>query len=168
MNSLPTAKPAMGTIIPKGNYIATIVKAEMKQPKDENRPMYYSAETDVIDPVSGASMGKFWISLYESEAPLILYQIRRFIDALELPLTGDFELRDLTKITVGKKLRVDITPEERKDGKPAQRSVVDISGECFYPINNAVANAAEEVFGGDTPFVPDAAPQTAAPVMSSY
>ena len=63
----------------------------------------------------------------------------------------------------GKELEVDIMPEERKDDKPAQRSVVDISAECFYPtggVNPAPVEFPEAI----------AAPeQTATPqVMASY
>lgn len=157
MSSLPTEKPSMGTIIPKGHYLAKIRKAEMRQPKDDTKPMYFTAECDITDPVSGTAMGKFWINLFESEAPLARYQLSRFIQALALPIQGEFELKDLTKMVTGKELKVDICPEERKDGKEPQRSVVDISAECFYPAVSPTLQAAEEVFSGQTP-----------PVMASY
>lgn len=149
-NSLPTEKPAMGTVIPKGNYIATIRKAEMRKPKDESKPEYLNLEMDITDPVSQTPMGKFWTLLTESEAPLPRYQLSRFITALRLPIEGDFELKDLTKMVINKQLRVDICPEERKDDQPPQRSVVDINvGQIFYtmeePTVDAIA-AAEAVF----------------------
>jgi len=140
-NSLPTEKPAMGTIIPKGHYLAKIRKSEMKTPKNETRPDYFTAECDITEPASGASMGKFWINLFESEAPLVRYQLSRFIQALRLPIQGDFELKDLTKMVNGKELEIDIMPEERNDDKPPQRSVVDISAECFYPVGTSAAVA---------------------------
>ena len=155
MSTLPKEKPSMGTIIPKGHYNAKIKKAEMRQPKDENRPMYFSAECDITDPVSGTEMGKFWINLFESEAPLARYQLSRFITALNLPIQGEFELKDLTKMVNGKELEVDICPEDKPD---PQRSVVDITAECFYPKNN-ILQTAEEVFSTQ-----DQAP----PVMASY
>lgn len=139
MNSLPTEKPATFSVIPKGQYIATIKKAEMRQPKEAGKPAYYSAEADITDPVSKASLGKFWINLFESNAPLCLYQISRFIKALNLPLAGEFELKDLTKMTVGKQLMIDICPD--KDGK---RSVLDIDADIFYPI----AATPEDLLGG--------------------
>lgn len=135
MNSLPKEKPSQGNLIPKGNYRAKIKKAEMRSPKDVNRPDYFSAECDVTDPVSNTEMGKFWINLFESEAPLVRWQLSRFIQALGLPLEGEFDLKDLTKMVNGKELMVDIQPEERTDGKPPQRSVVDISADCFYPMD---------------------------------
>lgn len=141
MNSIPTEKPAMSSIIPKGCYIAKIVKAEMKQGKDESKPPYFSAECDITDPASNTSLGKFWINLFESEAPLCRYQLGRFITALNLNLKGEFELKDLTKIVNGKSLAVDICPEDKPD---PQRSVVDITAECFYPLEDKKSKKEEE------------------------
>ena len=157
MNSLPTEKPSMGTIIPKGQYLAKIRKAEMKQPKDDTRPMYFTAECDITDPVSGSAMGKFWINLFESEAPLARYQLSRFIKALNLPIQGEFELKDLTKMVVGKELKVDIMPEDKPE---PQRSVVDIAANCFYPVVDPALQAAEAVMSAPT--------EQAPPVMASY
>ena len=153
MNSLPSEKPSTGAIIPKGQYLAKIKKADMRQPKDEKRPMYFTAECDITDLVSGAPMGKFWINLFESEAPLTRYQLARFIKALNLPIQGEFELKDLTKMVNGKELKVDICPEDKPE---PQKSVVDISAQCFYPVEEPVMQAAEEVLT-QTP-----------PVMASY
>lgn len=158
MNSLPTEKPSMGTIIPKGQYLAKIRKADMRQPKDDTKPMYFTAECDITDPVSGTSMGKFWINLFESEAPLARYQLSRFIKALNLPIQGEFELKDLTKMVTGKELKVDIMPEDKPE---PQRSVVDISAQCFYPAVDPTLQAAEITF---TP--PEETIST--PVMASY
>lgn len=165
MNELPVNKPAMNNIIPKGRYVGQIIKAEMKQPKDPERPMYFSAECDITDPQSNTNMGKFWIRLFESEAPLVRYQLSRFITALKLPITGEFELKDLTKVVVNKKLFIDIAPEERKDNNPPTQSVVDINGECFYPVDELQrANEAVEAAIADTFATPNEAPV----VQSSY
>lgn len=156
MNSLPSEKPSTGAIIPKGQYLAKIKKADMRQPKDDTKPMYFTAECDITDPVSGTPMGKFWINLFESEAPLTRYQLSRFIKALNLPIQGQFELKDLTKMVNGKELKVDICPEDKPE---PQRSVVDISAQCFYPVNEPAMQAAEEVL---------TASNNQPPVMASY
>ena len=156
MNSLPSEKPSIGTVIPKGQYLAKIKKADMRQPKDETKPKYFSAECDITDIESGNPMGKFWINLYESEAPLTRYQLARFIKALELPIQGQFELQDLTKMVNGKKLKVDICPEDKPE---PQRSVVDITAQCFYPVTEPAMQTAEAVF---------TASEQAPPVMASY
>lgn len=145
MNSLPTEKPSMSSVIPKGCYIAKIVKAEMKTPRS-GKADYFSAECDITDPVSNTGMGKFWINLFESEANLPRYQLARFIRALNLNIQGEFELRDLTKMVNNKKLMVDICPD-----KDNERSIVDISADCFYPIEpkttrDAVEAEINEVF----------------------
>lgn len=167
-NSLPTEKPAQGGIVPKGQYIGEIKKAEMRQGKDETKPPYLNLEVDLTDIVSGTAMGKIWVILTESESPLPRYQLSRFIQALNLPISGDqeFELKDFTKMVIGKKLRLDVAPEERKDGKEAQRSVVDISAEIFYPLEESDTG---EVQTPDFPEAVIAAPtDPAVPVTSRY
>lgn len=154
-NSLPQEKPASNFVIPKGQYEGVIKKAEMKQPKDDAKPQYLSVEIEALDTVSGASAGKIWAIFTESEAALPRYQLSRLIKALNLPITGEFELKDLTKVIVNKKMLVDIVPEERTDGKAPQRSVVDVnSGEIFYPIEAvpAIATAPDTIAEMDIPF----------------
>ena len=121
---------------------------------------------EVHDPISKEKVGDVFINLFESTAPLVLYQISRFIKALNLPITGDFELKDLSKMVVGKELEVDLMPEEPQPGKTPQRTVLDISAECFYAKGS---NPAEEDWEFPEPLtsVPDEAPNTAAP-QSSY
>lgn len=133
-NSLPTEKPSNGTLIPKGQYIATIEKAEMKQGKDETKPPYLNLQMDIVDEASETPMGKLFTILTEAEHPLPRFQLRQFIKALHLPIEGEFELKDLTKMVVGKKLKVDIVPEKTNDGEDPKRSVVDVNtGDIFYP-----------------------------------
>lgn len=141
MNSLPTEKPSMSSVIPKGSYIAKIVKSEMKTPKS-GKADYFSAECDITDPASNSSMGKFWINLFESEANLPRYQLARFIKALKLNIQGEFELKDLTKMVNGKSLVVDICPD-----KDNERSIIDISADCFYPLDEVETadTVAEEI-----------------------
>lgn len=152
MNSLPdpNQKPAIGNVIPKGRYIAKIAKAMMKTPKPRTDgstgPDYLVAECDITDPVSNTRMGKFWINLYESEAPLVRYQLARFINATGIRISGEFELKDLTKLVNGKQLMVDIKPEEKKDGSAPTRSIVDIDAECFYPLEVGEFDLPDEVF----------------------
>lgn len=176
-NSLPKEKPATSFVIPKGQYVGTIKKAEMKQPKDTSKPEYLSVEMECTDPDTQAAVGKLWIILTESEAALARFQLSRFITALELPITGEFELKDLTKIIVNKSLLVDVIPEENKDGKPAQRSILDINaGNIFYPIGQSPAPATmaytpvahTPVAEMETPFTVDAVAPAAPIVHSQY
>lgn len=136
-NTLPDENSGNNSIIPKGKYRAKIAKSEMKTPNQDKgpKPDYFSAECDVTDPASGTPMGKFWINLYESNANLCQWQLKKFIEALSLPIEGEFELKDLTKMVNGKELMVDIKVEQ--DNRGNDRSVVDINaGDCFYPVAN--------------------------------
>lgn len=136
-NSLPTEKPSNGALIPKGQYIATIEKAEMKQGKDETKPPYLNLQLGIMDEASETEMGKVFTILTESEHPLPRFQLSRLIKSLHLPIEGEFELKDLTKMVVGKKMRVDIVPEDTKDDEKPTRSIVDINaGNIFYPLHD--------------------------------
>ena len=161
MNSLPTEKPSMSSVIPKGSYIAKIVKSEMRTPKS-GKADYFSAECDITDPASNSSMGKFWINLFESEANLPRYQLARFIKALKLNIQGEFELKDLTKMVNGKSLVIDICPD-----KDNERSIVDISADCFYPLDevetaDTVAEEINNVFTAPMDAAGEAVPNRAA------
>ena len=139
-NTLPKENTSQFAVIPKGSYIAKIAKSEMKTPKSEiPKPDYLNVECDITDPATNTSMGKFWIRLFESEANLPRFQLRRFIEALNLNITGEFELKDLTKMINGKSLVVDICPD--KEGK---NSIVDISADCFYPLSQLESQTYEE------------------------
>ena len=90
-----------------------------------------------------------------SDSDYSRYKLKRFIEALELPIKGSFELKDLTKMVQGKKLRVDVAIDDRGD---QPKAVVDIfTNEIFYPLEDKtpVINAADaldeevaDVFGG--------------------
>lgn len=164
-NTIPTEKPAFGTIIPKGTYIGTIVKAEMKTPKyDETKtkPDYLSIQMKITDPASNIEMGMIFPIFTESEAPLPRYQLGRFIKALGLPITGEFELKDLTKMVVNKQLRVDVCPEKTTDGSDPKKSVVDIDAECYYPLTEDRTESIANVFAENP------APSNTAVTTSSY
>lgn len=171
-NALPQEKPATSFIIPKGQYLGTIKKAEMKQPKDASKPEYLNLEIECVDPTTSTPAGKLWVILTESEAALARYQLARLIKALNLPITGEFELKDLTKIIVNKELMVDVTPEDRKDGKPPQRSVLDVNaGEIFYPTNVMPSTTPVDTLPEiETPFAMDSIPavQPSPSVYSQY
>ena len=132
-DKLPKDKP--NVVVDKGTYYATIDQAEMKSPKDPQKPQYLSLTLNLQN-VEGKSMGKVFDILSASEHELVRYKLARFIDALKIPLTGMFELKDLAKVVVGKKLIVDITTEEKEGYAP--RAVVDIfTNQIYYSIDNA-------------------------------
>ena len=135
-NQIPDEKPDNGfTKVPKGTYIANIVKAEMKASKaDPPKPDYLSLSLECLNE-KGETIGTVFDNLTQSQSPLPLYKIKRLIQALEIPINDTFNLKDLTKIIVGKQLKVDIDVTTF-NGK--ERSQVDISNEIYYPVNNPI------------------------------
>lgn len=130
-DSLPTSKPVQ--TIPAGTYTATIATAEMKKAKDPAKPDYLSVRLDILDD-KGNKLGSVFDILTESEAQLARYKLHRFITALELKLTS-FELKDLTKIVVGKQFKVDLKIENQEGY--AARTIVDaLAGEIYYPFSD--------------------------------
>lgn len=149
-DTLPSDKPFQ-TPEP-GCYIGLIEKAEMKQPKDTSKPMYLNLQIALTD-AQGKSHGKVFDIITESEQSLARYKLGRFIKALELDLTGEMELKDLTKIVVNKKFLVDITV--KADMKNIDRATVDaLKDEIYYPMSQAqekIGLAVEEagIWGSD-------------------
>jgi hypothetical protein len=140
-NSLPSDRPN-ATAAP-GQYYATIEKAEMKTPTTPGKKDYLNLTLNLTDK-DGKSAGKIFDILSESDADIIRYKIQRFITALEIPINGAFELKDLVKIVPNKKLIVDITVDDPKKKDPnspySPKAVVDVfSGQIYYPIAEAAA-----------------------------
>lgn len=133
------------TIVPKGRYTAKIKKAEMKQPKDETKPKYLSLQYTLTE--NGKTVANVFDALYESDAQLLRYKLKRFIEALKLPITGNFELKDLCKMVVNKSFTVAITTEEYNNNT---RNVVDVFDDTIYEAIGTTE--APQVDNDDLPF----------------
>lgn len=124
-DNLPNSIPGGDfPLIPKGKYKATIEKAEMKQPKDEQRPPYLSLVWNVFDE-NGKSLGKLFDNLTESDSDYVRFKIRSFIEAIDVNLGKTFELRDLTKVSVGKTCIISITIDDRGNQPKNQINIFD-------------------------------------------
>lgn len=153
-NELPNSKPAGFTTIPKGRYLGTIEKAEMRQGKDTSKPPYLSIQWGLTK--DGKPMGKFFDLITEpGDAEIPRYKLKRFIQALELPITGNFTLADLAKMVPNKSAFIDITVDEKSE--PARNQVDVFTGEIYYSVNEANTN---EVNAEDAADVADFFPQT--------
>jgi hypothetical protein len=141
-NSLPNSNP--GALPEKGTYYATIKKAEMKAAKTAGKPDYLNLQLGLTKP-DGKGAGTIFDIIAESENEIARYKIQRFITALQVPITGTFELKDLVKIVQNKQLIVDITIQESKDGYPAKAIVDVFSGQIYYPMSDAA-----QLFGAET------------------
>ena len=135
-NALPSDKPNDGfALIPIGRYKAQIIKAEMKQPLDQNKPEYLNLTIECLDK-NDKREGLIFDVITESAASLPMYKLGRLIKALELPMGDTFELKDLIKIVVNKPFYVDVNHDTYNGKEKAQ---VDISKEIYYPLDTAEA-----------------------------
>lgn len=137
-DSLPKTRP--NQTIPAGHYTAIVATAEMKPSKDTTKPNYLSVRLDIVD-MHGNKVGSVFDIFTESEASLVRYKLQRFITALKLSIPS-FELSDLPKIIVNKKLEVDLKIEQQEGYAP--RTVVDAtSNEIYYPVDDYPFNATD-------------------------
>ena len=158
-DALPNGKP--DNVPTNGTYYANIEKAEMKPPKDPTKKPYINVTLALKDK-EGKSVGKIWDKITESDHDLMRYKLQRFITALEIPLSGTFELKDLCKIIPGKNFVVDIMREEREGQRP--QGVVDIfTNEIYYPMSQA--SEIFEIVGG-SPFINAADALDAQPTLA--
>jgi hypothetical protein len=133
-DALPSDAP--NNLPEDGQYRAKIEKAEMKvSPTSGNTYLNLALALSK----DGKGYGKIFDIITESDNDIQRYKLRRLIEALNIPMHGSFELRDLTKIIVGKSMLVDVI-QEHKEGK-RDKAVVDVfKGLIYYPIEEA-ANA---------------------------
>lgn len=132
-DSLPNAPQA--NVIPAGAYIATIEKATMKQPKDNEKPPYLNLQLDIKD-AAGKSYGKLFDIITESESEYMRYKLRCFIQAIDVNLGNVFELRDLTKVCVGKKCEVTIVVDDKSS--PPRSQINMFAADMYKRISNVV------------------------------
>lgn len=174
-DKLPDSNPT--DLLPAGYYQFTVAKAEMKQPKDLQKPPYLNV-TLALTNAAGARCGTFFDIFTESTAAAVMYKLNRFCKAMKLNLTGNVELKDIAKVIPGKPGVVEIEQREDKNapGGPAMRNQVKLFGsECYWAPEawkDLVAGAAGTVAAAPAEDVPfnfsdeDAPP--AAPVNNEY
>jgi len=136
------------SIPPKGLYYALIEKAEMKNSPDPKKSPYLNLTYALTD-ANGKASGKLFDMISEPNHDLTRFKLRRFIEALGINITGNFELKDIAKVAAGKRILVDVT-EDKKSDQP--RATVDVfhaqiyyhiseAGQRFQTVEGAVINA---------------------------
>ncbi len=98
-DSLPQDKP-VGALLPKGCYQARIIEATMRTP--QNGGDDYLALTYTLKTIEGEDKGKLWDNFFDVDKPIPRYKLQRLLTALGLTALTTFELKDLTKVVVGK------------------------------------------------------------------
>ena len=158
-DQLPQEKPG-GAVPERGRYRIKIEKAGMQANKtDATKPQYLAMTLALLAKEDGTpATGKIFDNLTESDSDFVRYKLKRFIEALKIPVTTSIELKDIAKIVQGKELYADITVDEKAT---PPRGVVDIfSDEIFYPLDDTAADAPINA--------PDAADATEAPANATY
>ena len=159
-NALPNSSGFESLLVEDGLYILKIEKAEMRKPKAtaKSQKEYLSLWYTVKDK-DGKELGKMGDMQFDHDAPALQFKLRRFIEALKIPITGAFELSDLTKIVPGKELIAHVTKDDN-NGKP--KSVVAIfEDKVYYPIEEKTTlfNEGSEINAtdaeDDSPFLPE-------------
>lgn len=136
-DKLPDEKP--GPSLPEaGKYLATITGAEMKNPKQvEGQPTkaQYLALTLTLQDENGNPKGKIYDNLTESDSEYVRYKLKRFIIAMEIPVTATIELKDIAKIVKNKQMWVDVMQDLKS--APPKGQVDMFGGEIYYPLDKA-------------------------------
>jgi hypothetical protein len=137
--NLPSTTP--NALPPKGIYVYEIESAQVRC--SANTGNDYLEIKAKLSKGDGKKVATIFDRIFDIDSDIPRYKLRQFIVALRLPITGDFQLSDLTKMIVGKKILADITHEKSKDPRYADKAVVDpFSAEIYYPISRA-----EELLG---------------------
>ena len=141
-DNLPKTNEAASAVFENGKYRCHIKDAKIPVGKD------YLTVVFTVTENSGKTTTIF-DNFFDSEKPLPRYKLAQLIRALRIPLTGNFELKDLPKIIVGKDLMAAIKQEQNEGYSP--RNVIDaFDDEIFYPSDNAMPTPTDS----DTPFTP--------------
>ena len=131
-NELPKENPN-NAVIPAGAYIGKIETAEMKTSKDPNKAMYLNVRYSLQDK-NGTPKGSLYDIFTESDAEIPRYKLARFLIALGLDSLKTFELKDLPKLIIQKRLEIDVTIQ-KTEGYP-DKNVVDVfTNDIFRPVS---------------------------------
>lgn len=107
-DSLPTTN---GFSVEADVYLAHIEKAEMRKPKDPEKPEYLSLQYRLTRH-NGKKAGVMFDAQYDSEKSLMQYKLGRFLKACKIPLKGQMELKDIATLVLNKDIVVDTSVDE--------------------------------------------------------
>lgn len=139
--NLPTRAP--NSLPDKGVYVYTIENAQMRRSANNE----YLEIKAVLSKGDGKKVATIFDRIMDIESDIPRYKLRQFIQALNLPIVGEFQLSDLTKMVIGKRILADITHEKSKDPQYPDKAIVDpFSAEVYYPMSRA-----DELLGLITP-----------------
>lgn len=136
-DSLPKDRPGGSggnTVLEKGRYPAVVKSASIKNGPSGD---YFQAVLQVTAP-DGSTMLVF-DNFFNSDKPLPQYKLGQFLRSINCILSGNFEMKDLVKIVVNKRLEVVLKVEPATD-KYAAKNVADAFDDMiYYPVAGSVA-----------------------------
>lgn len=143
-DNLPKTNEAAFTVLENGTYPCKIKDAKIPVGKDY---------LQVIFTVTGNNgmTTTIFDNFFDSDKPLPRYKLAQLIRALRIPLTGNFELKDLPKIIVGKEL-IAAVKQEQSENYPLKNIINAFDDEIFYPANHAAEPNTATPATGDVPF----------------
>lgn len=155
-DNLPKDRPTQFQLVPAGYAYFEVKSAEVKKSTGAK-----TAGTDCLEavlectnPATGIK-GRIWDTFYDSDASLVRYKLRKFLESIGCILQGEFNFKDLTKIIVGKKGIVAVKINENPGYKP--RNEVDAyDDDIYYPLSAAETLMPAEA--GNPPTTPDDEP----------
>lgn len=139
--NLPTRAP--NSLPDKGVYVYTIENAQMRRSANNE----YLEIKAILSKGDGKKVATIFDRIMDIDSDIPRYKLRQFIQALNLPIVGEFQLSDLTKMVIGKRVLADITHEKSRDPQYPDKAIVDpFSAEVYYPMSRA-----DELLGLITP-----------------
>ena len=143
-DQLPKRNPSMS--IDDGIYRGRIVEATMRKPQDVSKPSYLSVTIQLFT-AKGSKCGRLFDRFFDSDNEAMLFKLFRFVTALGLNLKGaTLELKDLTKLIVGKDLCVDVINKEndRQPGRKFPEANI-FGGDIYWNINDFTKITGEQI-----------------------
>ena len=132
----PISTPVAGT------YYAIVTDAEVRESQTTFKP-YLSLTYALVDK-RGNKKGRMRDIFTESPKEISLYKLKKFLDAAEIKIEGDFEFEDLLELVNGKvfiiNTKLDITWNFPRLGANIYK------GEIYYPLSKS-----REILGYDVP-----------------
>ena len=143
-DNLPKTNEASFNVLENGTYPCKIKDAKIPVGKDY---------LQVIFTVTGNNDTTTTIfdNFFDSDKPLPRFKLAQLIRALKIPLTGNFELKDLPKIIVGKELMAAVK-QEQSENYPLKNIINAFDDEIFYPISGTATPNTAAPATGDVPF----------------
>jgi hypothetical protein len=133
---MPTENPT-SALIPPGFYKAVVKDAKMGVAKSSGNPQL-TVRFDLFD-ILGRKAGTLFDRFQESDKPLLMFKLNRFVMGLGLTFKGSVELKDIGKVAIGRQCALEIEHQQDsrfKDDPSKKQAAVRVFGsDAYWPIS---------------------------------